>query len=58
MAAVEHTGQGVCAVVFFVAVPETKDRSLEQIQADLGTDAEAPLTRDRDREDARVETPA
>jgi sugar porter (SP) family MFS transporter len=50
---------GVCAVVFFVTVvPETKDRSLEQIQADLGADTEAPLSRDRDREDAHVETPA
>ncbi|HZR94091.1 MAG TPA: sugar porter family MFS transporter [Gaiellaceae bacterium] len=39
---------GVCAVAFFVTfVPETKDRSLEQIQADLGADADAALTRDR-----------
>jgi len=42
---------GVCAVVFFVTVvPETKDRSLEQIQADLGADADEPLTRDQARE--------
>jgi hypothetical protein len=46
---------GVCAIVFFVTlVPETKDRSLEQIQADLGTDADAALTRgaadERERE--------
>ena len=37
---------GVCALVFFLTlVPETKDRSLEQIQADLGADADAALTR-------------
>jgi sugar porter (SP) family MFS transporter len=42
---------GVCAVVFFVTlVPETKDRSLEEIQADLGADADQPLMRDRSRE--------
>jgi sugar porter (SP) family MFS transporter len=48
---------GVCAVVFFVAVvPETKDRSLEEIQADLGADADQQLTRDRshEREHARA----
>jgi hypothetical protein len=28
-------------------VPETKDRSLEQIQSDLGADADRPLARDR-----------
>jgi sugar porter (SP) family MFS transporter len=39
---------GVCAVIFFVTiVPETKDRSLEQIQADLGADADQALTRDQ-----------
>ncbi|HET7572453.1 MAG TPA: sugar porter family MFS transporter [Gaiellaceae bacterium] len=39
---------GVCALVFFATlVPETKDRSLEQIQADLGADADAALTRDQ-----------
>jgi len=31
-------------------VPETKDRSLEQIQADLGADADAALTRDESAE--------
>jgi hypothetical protein len=39
---------GVCAVVFFATVvPETKDRSLEEIQSDLGADADAPLGRER-----------
>ncbi len=39
---------GVCAVIFFATiVPETKDRSLEQIQADLGADADQALTRDQ-----------
>jgi sugar porter (SP) family MFS transporter len=42
---------GVCAVIFFLTiVPETKDRSLEEIQADLGADADQPLTRDRSHE--------
>jgi sugar porter (SP) family MFS transporter len=37
---------GVCALVFFITVvPETKDRSLEEIQSDLGADADAALTR-------------
>jgi len=37
---------GICAVVFFVTlVPETRQRSLEQIQSDLGASDE-PLTRD------------
>jgi sugar porter (SP) family MFS transporter len=46
---------GVCAVVFFVTlVPETKDRSLEQIQSDLGADADEALTREREPETARV----
>jgi sugar porter (SP) family MFS transporter len=46
---------GVCALVFFLTlVPETKDRSLEQIQADLGADADAALTREREPEAARV----
>ncbi len=46
---------GICALVFFLTiVPETKDRSLEQIQADLGADADAALARDRERETARV----
>ncbi|MES1248520.1 MAG: sugar porter family MFS transporter [Actinomycetota bacterium] len=39
---------GICAVVFFATlVPETKGRSLEQIQSDLGSDADEALTRDR-----------
>jgi MFS family permease len=42
---------GVCAVIFFATVvPETKGRSLEQIQADLGSDADEALTRDRSQE--------
>jgi sugar porter (SP) family MFS transporter len=42
---------GVCAVVFFLTVvPETKDRSLEEIQSDLGADADEPLARDRSGE--------
>jgi sugar porter (SP) family MFS transporter len=46
---------GICALVFFYTlVPETKDRSLEEIQADLGTDADAALTRQREPETARV----
>ena len=47
----------VCAVVFFATVvPETKDRSLEQIQAELGSDADQELTRDRsgERDHARA----
>jgi sugar porter (SP) family MFS transporter len=39
---------GICAVVFFATfVPETKDRSLEQIQSDFGNDADEALTRGR-----------
>jgi sugar porter (SP) family MFS transporter len=39
---------GVCAVVFFATlVPETKDRSLEQIQSEFGADADDALSRDR-----------
>src|SRR4051794_36512183 len=46
---------GVCAVVFFATVvPETKDRSLEEIQSDLGSDADAALTRDRQAERAHA----
>ncbi|MGH3049304.1 MAG: sugar porter family MFS transporter [Gaiellaceae bacterium] len=45
---------GVCALVFFgTLVPETKDRSLEQIQSDLGADADAALTRGEADEGAR-----
>jgi sugar porter (SP) family MFS transporter len=48
---------GVCAVIFFATVvPETKDRSLEQIQSDLGSDADQALTRGQshDRERAHA----
>jgi MFS family permease len=44
---------GLCAIAFFATfVPETKDRSLEEIQSDLGSDADDALS--RDRETARV----
>src|SRR5579884_3904437 len=41
-----------CAIVFFwTLVPETKDRTLEQIEAELGVhDADLPLSRDRSAE--------
>jgi sugar porter (SP) family MFS transporter len=46
---------GICAVIFFLTVvPETKDRSLEEIQADLGADADSGLTREREPETARA----
>ncbi len=46
---------GACALVFFVTlVPETKDRSLEEIQADLGADADTGLSREREPETARA----
>jgi sugar porter (SP) family MFS transporter len=46
---------GICAIVFFVTVvPETKDRSLEQIQADLGGDADEAMAREKEPEAARV----
>jgi hypothetical protein len=35
-------------------VPETKDRSLEQIQADLGSDADQALTREQSGERERA----
>jgi len=37
---------GICAVVFFLTLtPETKDRSLEEIQGELGAETDAPLSR-------------
>jgi sugar porter (SP) family MFS transporter len=46
---------GCCAIVFFATVvPETKDRSLEQIQTDLGADADQALGRDRAAERDQV----
>jgi sugar porter (SP) family MFS transporter len=52
-----YAGFGVCAIAFFLTVvPETKDRSLEEIQADLGA-ADEPLTREQragERETARL----
>jgi sugar porter (SP) family MFS transporter len=46
---------GVCAVVFFATlVPETRDRSLEEIQADLGADADTALSREKEPEAARA----
>jgi sugar porter (SP) family MFS transporter len=39
---------GICALVFFATlVPETKGRSLEEIQEDLGSDADQALKRDQ-----------
>jgi len=51
-----YAGFGVCAVAFFTFVaPETKDRSLEEIQSDLGAEADVALTRDHaKRERARA----
>jgi MFS family permease len=47
---------GVCAVVFFVTmVPETKDRSLEEIQTEFGSeDADASLARERSEDHAHA----
>ncbi len=46
---------GVCAVVFFLTVvPETRHRSLEEIQSELGNDADESLSRDRSDSRTRV----
>ena len=46
---------GICALAFYGwIVPETKDRSLEEIEQDLGADADAPLSRDRERDRSGV----
>ena len=46
---------GICALVFFATlVPETKDRTLEEIQTDVGEDADLPLSRDRSSEPERA----
>jgi len=48
---------GVVAIAFFAwQVPETKGKSLEEIEGDLGADADAPSGRERD--DAPAKTPA
>lgn len=39
---------------YVTLVPETKDRSLEEIQADLGADTDAALSREREPEAARA----
>jgi sugar porter (SP) family MFS transporter len=42
-----YAGFGICALVFFsTMVPETKGRTLEEIQDDLGSDADQKLGRD------------
>ncbi len=39
---------GLCAIAFFATlVPETKDRSLEEIQGDIGAEADDAMSRDR-----------
>jgi hypothetical protein len=50
-----YAGFGVLALVFFATlVPETKGRSLEEIQEDLGSDADQALARDRSSERERA----
>jgi MFS family permease len=44
---------GVCAIVFFATlVPETKDRTLEEIQDDLGSEADESVGREQSQEPA------
>jgi MFS family permease len=46
-----YAGFGVAALVFFATVvPETKGRTLEEIQDDIGSDADQQLGRDRSGE--------
>jgi len=46
-----YAGFGICALVFFATVvPETKGRTLEEIQDDIGSDADQELGRDRSGE--------
>jgi sugar porter (SP) family MFS transporter len=43
-----YAGFGACALVFFATiVPETKGRTLEEIQDEIGSDADQQLGRDR-----------
>jgi sugar porter (SP) family MFS transporter len=50
---------GICALVFFsTMVPETKDRTLEEIQDDLGSDADEPMGRARGSGDRPRTAPA
>jgi sugar porter (SP) family MFS transporter len=45
-----YAGFGICALVFFgTLVPETKGRTLEEIQDDIGSDADEPIGRDGSR---------
>ena len=50
-----YAGFGILALVFFATlVPETKGRSLEEIQEDIGSDADQALARDRAPERQRA----